>query len=471
MNGKYKRLGRNTILVFIGGIGSKLITFLMLPYYTSHLSAAEYGTSDMVTTYSTIFISIIFCCIAEAIFIFPKGKPVFEQAKYFSSGLIFALTSLLVWICLSIGISSLNTSSVFVEYIWWILWMASSMFIQGYIQQFTLSCDKIIVYSTTSIIQVFATAILALVFIPLKGLEGYLISLILANLIGALYSFTLSKSFCYFRIANFDKAYLFQLLKYGIPLIPNTIVWWLVNGVNRPIMESELGLEAVGIYGVASRIPSIIVILFTFFTNAWNISLLEEFGKPDFNVFFNKIVRVVFSILVLGTVMLILGSKLIVSILASHVFYEAWKYVPILCIAAIFQCLSSVVGGVFAAEKKSKYYFYSSVWGAIISLIATYGLVGILGIHGVTCALLCSFLSILIIRLIYAWKHISLFDYKYYSIASLLLLILAIAVTSEVDRYVILMISLTILGYVLLSNRNNISHLFLIFKGLRNRHE
>ena len=67
--------------------------------------------------------------------------------------------------------------------------MTSSMFIQGYIQQFTLSCDKMMVYSTTSIVQVFATAILALVLIPLKGLEGYLMSLVLANLIGALYSF------------------------------------------------------------------------------------------------------------------------------------------------------------------------------------------------------------------------------------------------------------------------------------------
>ena len=48
---KYKRLGKNSLLVFIGSIGSKLLAILMLPFYTAWLSVENYGDIDLVGTY------------------------------------------------------------------------------------------------------------------------------------------------------------------------------------------------------------------------------------------------------------------------------------------------------------------------------------------------------------------------------------------------------------------------------------
>jgi O-antigen/teichoic acid export membrane protein len=72
--GKYSRLGKNTFLVLIGQTGSKLIGFLMLPFYTSWLSVEDYGTIDIINVYVILLLSIGTACIAESIFIFPKGR-------------------------------------------------------------------------------------------------------------------------------------------------------------------------------------------------------------------------------------------------------------------------------------------------------------------------------------------------------------------------------------------------------------
>lgn len=459
MESRYKRLGKNTFLVFIGSVGSKLITFLMLPFYTHYLSIAEYGISDMVLTYSSIFTSFVFCCITDAIFIFPKGKPNYDKSKYFTSGLYFAFLSLLVWGFVVAGISLINSTSVIVLYSWWILGMSASMFFQSYVQNFALASDKMLAYTSTSIVQVVTTAILAVVLLPSLGLRGYMLSLILSNLVGTIYSFFVAKSYEYCNSHNYDKLYLKELLVYGFPLIPNSIMWWLVNGVNRPIMEVELGLDAVGIYGVANRIPSVIVILFTVFMNAWNISMIEEFGKPDFNAFFNKIARVIFFVLVFGAGVLVFGSKLLVSLLAAPEYYEAWRYVPILSIALVFQCMSSMVGGVFSAEKKSKYFFYSSIWGALVSLVMTYLLVNCMGLMGVAVALVCSFGVMLLVRIRYAWKHINMFNYKYYILIIILLLFTSYIYIRECRWYWLLLTAIFYFSIIVYTNRRYLKYI------------
>ena len=64
---KYKRLGKNTFLVFIGNTGSKLIALVMLPFYTSWLSVEDYGVTDIINVYVSFLVSIVSCCIAESI--------------------------------------------------------------------------------------------------------------------------------------------------------------------------------------------------------------------------------------------------------------------------------------------------------------------------------------------------------------------------------------------------------------------
>lgn len=59
---KYKKLVKNSVVFFIGNLGSKVITFLIVPFYTYYLTTAEYGTADLVTT--TVNLLVPFAMLA-----------------------------------------------------------------------------------------------------------------------------------------------------------------------------------------------------------------------------------------------------------------------------------------------------------------------------------------------------------------------------------------------------------------------
>lgn len=90
--GKYSRLGKNTILVFMGNAGSKLIGLVMLPFYTRWLSVEDYVLTDILSVYTTLLIGMVSCCIGESLFIFPKNVDDKEKKAYFSTRIISTCT-------------------------------------------------------------------------------------------------------------------------------------------------------------------------------------------------------------------------------------------------------------------------------------------------------------------------------------------------------------------------------------------
>lgn len=72
--GKYKTLGQNTLYSFIGAFGTKMIGFLMLPFYTKWLSPTDYGTTDLITVYASLLTSAVTLSMHEAIFVFPLNQ-------------------------------------------------------------------------------------------------------------------------------------------------------------------------------------------------------------------------------------------------------------------------------------------------------------------------------------------------------------------------------------------------------------
>lgn len=457
MEYRTKRLGVNTLLVLLGKSGSSIIGLLMLPFYTRWLSTADYGTTDLVFTYTSIIVSVISCCIYDAIFIYAKNTSNDERIKYFTSGLFFLLLAFLIFLIVTIILytvgCNLDIKSIIFKYAWFIFAISSCNILQLYTQSFTQAIDQMKVYTLTGVVFTIAIALCSIILLPLYGLDGYLWCYVLSNIIATAFSLLFSKSYRYINIHSFNLIKCRDLLSYGVPLIPNTIMWWLVSGINRPIMESTLGLSAIGIFAVSNKIPSVISMLCGIFNTAWSITMLEEYGKEDFNHYFNKIVKMIFFVLTVASVFIAIFSKTIVSIFAASEFYEAWKYIPFLVFGVLLQNLSGLIGGVFAAQKKSKYFFYSSIWGACTSLIFTLLLISIFGIYGVCLSMILSFLSMIIARLRYAWQEICDFDIKYYVIMSMLYILISLIVISSLNLSMKILLYIIVMSLLLLYNR------------------
>ena len=167
---KYARSGKNTITVFIGNAGAKLIGLLMLPFYTRWLSVEGYGTTDIIAVYASLLLGLATACIAEAVFIFPKDQPFEKQKSYFSSGLLFAFCSLLLTMFLFKGVALFfaykEITNSFTNNTWFVYGLLVTNFLQQYMQQFARSIGKLKVYSATGIIITISTAVFSFLIVP-----------------------------------------------------------------------------------------------------------------------------------------------------------------------------------------------------------------------------------------------------------------------------------------------------------------
>ena len=66
-NTKYKTLFKDSLIFAIGNIGSKMIVFFLVPFYTYYLTPDEYGVSDLVFTISQLTIPFFSLVIFDAV--------------------------------------------------------------------------------------------------------------------------------------------------------------------------------------------------------------------------------------------------------------------------------------------------------------------------------------------------------------------------------------------------------------------
>ena len=71
---KYKKLARNSAIFLIGNLGSKVITFLIVPFYTYYLTTAEYGAADLVTTTVNLIAPFAMMGMNEAVLRFSVSR-------------------------------------------------------------------------------------------------------------------------------------------------------------------------------------------------------------------------------------------------------------------------------------------------------------------------------------------------------------------------------------------------------------
>ena len=99
---KKKELAKNTIIIFLGKVCTQLISFLLLPLYTSYLLTEEYGLVDLVTTYVTLIVPIITMELEMSVFryLVDCRKDKNETKKVFSNDFIILLSSLTIFVVL-----------------------------------------------------------------------------------------------------------------------------------------------------------------------------------------------------------------------------------------------------------------------------------------------------------------------------------------------------------------------------------
>lgn len=448
---KYKKLTLNTLIIFLGTAGSKLISFIMLPFYTKYLSVGDYGTTDSINTYVTLLLGLVTMCMPDAIFIFSNQDNDGDKKKYFSSGMITSFFGLLLcsFVFLICKLIFRNSEGVFIKYIWCIFFLMLTSYLQNYLQNFLKGLNKLVLFSLSGVFYTIFLALFAILLIPIFGIMGYVFSIGFGNIVSVLLILFISKSYKYISIFSINLHSIKELLRYSVPLIPNSIMWWLLGASNRPILEKYIGLDGIGLYAIANKLPSLIVVVFSIFINSFIVSLLEEYNKPGFIKFYNTVFMLIFSFQILiSSLLSILGFSFIKFITTNESYWSAWKYVPLLSLSVILANSASFLGSIFSVTKKTKYYFYSSIFGAGTALICNFIFIKNFGVFGACISVLISNFILALSRLLYSYKYAKLKNKLYYFLIILLFLLFCFFINHQ-NRFVYLLLVILLISSII----------------------
>ena len=396
--GRYKKLGKNILLITIGNMASKLMSFFLIPLYTASLTTTEYGTADLMTTTVNLLMPFFTLLISEAVLRFSLDDK-YNKSEVLTSivpvfiigGMLFFIASQFIW--LNDDLSG---------YYWYFIIYYFSVVMQTILSSFVRGIGRISVYSLSGILHTLLFLLLNIFFLLVVkiGLQGYLFAMIAGNIVASIFLFFAGKVYTFVSPKMFDKKLLKEMLNYSVPMIPNSLGWWISNSSDKYMLTFFYGVSITGIYSVSQRIPSLFAMISSIFMSAWHISAVEDFGSESTKKFYSGVYRKYSVLNILVVSILIFLTKPIAFILFSKDFFNGWYYVPILLVAFLFNAQSAFLGSIYTSAKKTKMLFVSTVIAAIMNIVFNFLLIPLCGATGAAIATLISYFVVWMIRMI-----------------------------------------------------------------------
>ena len=446
---------KNTLIIAIGKFSTQVLSYFLLPLYTSILSTSEYGIYDLLVTICIFIIPIITIMMEESMFRFLIDEDTIEGKKrVMSTATIYALVATTIWCGLGYLILYLigyEYTSVF------ILYMISSIFMK-ITNGISRGLSKIKLYSLSNVLLSILTIGLNILLIAVYrwGVYGLLCATIIANLITCAFVLIKVRVHKYINPEYFDRKKLKVMLKYSFPLVPNNISWYIINISDRIIVTSFLGSSINGIYAMANKFPNIMNNFSSFFFTAFKENVAIAIKKDNYEKYYNEIYVTVHNAFIAISILIISVLPFIFKIFIKNDYIAAFEYIPLLVIALYYGNMAGFYGTIFTAFKESKIIGKSTICGAIINLVVHLALIYFIGIYAAIISTLVSNYAVAIYRKTKLKNYVTLKPLKNYYLAISMLAL--VTVLYYLKNFYINIISLFItFTYVLVVNKDLIN--------------
>ena len=174
------------------------------------------------------------------------------------------------------------------------------------------------------------------------------------------------------------------------------------------VITGMLGIGASGLYAAASKIPNLLNLAYSIFQQAWQLSTFQEYRKSDIGKFFSMILIPLQAVLTVGASFIMLISQLLASFMLQKSFYSAWTLIPVVLLGFYFSCMNTFYGTVYTTLMKTKYLMTTTIVGSLVCVIATAGLIPVLGLYGAGAASILCNAVIYVMRMINSRRLVSI---------------------------------------------------------------
>jgi len=418
------KLVKNTLVLSIGTILPKIASFITLPILTGYLTKEDMGAYDLVTVLVSLILPVATLQIQTAAFRFLIDcRDDEKEVKTIVSNIVaFTIpTSLLalciVYLCLYSQPNQIRL---------WICFYFLADILVNTGRQVCRGLGKNSDYAISAIISSICKMVFAVicVYYLRLGLQGTLFALFAASSFSLLFLLVKSKLLRYIDLTLLDKGRLKEMLKYTWPLVPNGMSAWVMRLSDRLVVTAFMGISANAVYSVANKIPSLLHLAQNTFTMAWQENASIVSADSDASEYYSAMFRTMFNLMAGFFGLLIAAVPLLFKLLIRGDYGEAYFQMPVLFLGMFFLSMSTFLGGIYVAYKRSRSVGVTTTVAAVVNLVTDIAAIKWIGLYAASGSTLIAYAFLFVFRIVDVQKIIKVsFDWKH-SLLVLLFMIL-----------------------------------------------
>lgn len=387
-----------------GEVLSKAVGFLLIPLYTRVFSPDQYGTLTLLLIIST-FISVIagmgiISGMARSFYDYDnegKRKIVFSSAFY--STLCFVTPIILLSFVFYKNISDLVFKNSIDYNLVILLIFFSFVSIIRLPGMTLLKISKKSISYTMWIVVAFIIRCLAIIYMVLVlklGIKGVLFGNIIASIFQCFIYIQIRKYFVF----SFDFNEFKKMLKFGLPLVPDGLVFIVLSMGDRFFINHYFSTAEVGIYSLGAKF-SLLLMVFIIqpLRNIWSATLFSiKKSKDSHNYYIEVFEGFMLAAFIFSTLISLFVYDAL-RIMSHTDYWGAYSIVPILFLSQIFLGSDGFVAVGVMLKRKTFYLPIIKVLAATINIFGNFMLVPRYGMYGAAIATSFSFFIMFLLTL------------------------------------------------------------------------
>lgn len=383
---------------------SKGISFLVIPFISYYLTPDQLGIAANFEVLQSIVILLAGLVVVNGLpyFYYDRDK---QSFSVFVSNLIMVFTVLTLILC----VICILISPIITEEIQLTLAMQALVFVVVFSQLLSSTNtviyrleEKPLAFGCIQIAQTILVILFLLFFVVYlrMGAMGKILSTVCAFTIMAFVNLILLKKREYICL-KVDRGVIKEIVRFGLPLLPHSLSFWLKGGADKILITSFCGLTYNGLYSMALSFGGFYSIVNTAFNNAYIPYLQKRLSEIYAENEHAEKMRIVgltyilmigflaFSVLVMG-----LCFVLINNVLDSN-YIDSFYFIPWIILSLTINTMYSLVIQFPYTVKKTMGLGAITFSGSVIQIIMTYVLIKTIGIAGVNYSLVLGSLFIM----------------------------------------------------------------------------
>lgn len=398
-NRKYATFGRQVGYIIGANIAVYLLGFIYIPILTKGLGANLYGIWSLINVTISLIIPFAMLTFGMSIVRFlgtEKDMGIIREdilSAYSTVCILGAVFALLLFFLSDILAESIFKdvgSSFYIR-------LASVLILVDSIRMLTLAFFRMrgkiglrtilaLSYSTFSVG-------LVIIFIQLDyKLTGLITALIISGILFNLITLSMVLRQTGVQLPRFSR--LKSYVKWGVPLIPNTALLWIIHMSDRYLVSYFLGVTAVGIYGAAYAIGGYAALVLAPLTTVLYPNVSKTYGEGNLGETRNYLkysVKYLMMIAIPSALGLSVLAKPILQVLTTPEFISGYIIVPFVAAGTVLFAFRQVCNHVLYLFDKTYWSLTILVTSAVLNVVLNLILIPRMGVLGAAVATLIAY--------------------------------------------------------------------------------